>query len=168
MAPDDLNAPLGQTKPKPPRCIGAPQVLAGVLAVSGLVVVGWAAFVHDPLGGEPVAVVSLKTPAAERQRAQRHDGAMSDADTARAANATEKLQPRISTAKTITIIDGSNGNRQEIVIPENEGRPEQHSFIAPVNSNLREMTNEVAIPKIGTDEARPATAYAIRAPSQGP
>jgi hypothetical protein len=52
-------------------------------------------------------------------------------DTARAADATEKLQPRISTAKTISIIDGSNGNRQEIVIPENEGRPEQHSSIAP-------------------------------------
>ncbi len=80
----------------------------------------------------------------------------------------EKLQPQISTAKTITIIDGSNGNRQEIVISENEGRPEQNSSIASVNPNLLEMTNEVAIPKIGTDEARPATAYAIPARSQGP
>ncbi len=156
MAPDDLNAPLGQVKPKPPRRIGAPQVLAGLLAASGLVVVVWAAFVHDPLGGEPVAVVSRKTPAAEQRRAQRHDGAMSDADTSRAANATEELQPQISTAKTITIIDGSNGNRQEIVIPEKGARPEQHSYMAPVNPNLLELTKDGAIPRVGTDGALPS------------
>ena len=60
---DDLNAPLGQHKrtrlPKLP--VSAPQLLAGVLGVSGLVVVAWAAFVSDPLGGEPTAVIATKT-----------------------------------------------------------------------------------------------------------
>ena len=39
--PDDLNAPLGQTRPKPRSGIGAPQILAAVLAMSGAVVAGW-------------------------------------------------------------------------------------------------------------------------------
>ena len=164
MAPDDLNAPLGQQKPKPPRRIGAPQAIAGVLAACGLVVVGWAAFMNDPLGGDPVAVVSLKAPAPDG--AQRHDGATAGADAARAAKTAEKTdsQPTLPPAKTITIIDGSNGNRQEIVIPgqpAKQNKPEQHSSLAPVNPNLLEMTKDGAIPKIGADGARPAAVYAI-------
>ena len=67
MAPDDLNTPLGQIKSKRlPNIPGtAPQWLAGVLGLSGLVVVGWAVFVKDPLGGEPVAVVATEQPAAK-------------------------------------------------------------------------------------------------------
>jgi hypothetical protein len=40
VAPDDLNASFGQQKPKPPGRIPVPQALAGVLAASGLVIVG--------------------------------------------------------------------------------------------------------------------------------
>ncbi|MGC1669005.1 MAG: divergent polysaccharide deacetylase family protein, partial [Pseudolabrys sp.] len=61
---DDLNAPLGQHKRK--RLlnlpVSAPQLLAGALGLSGVVVVAWAALVNDPLGGEPTAVVATKTP----------------------------------------------------------------------------------------------------------
>jgi polysaccharide deacetylase 2 family uncharacterized protein YibQ len=164
VAPDDLNAPLGQQKPKPARRIPVPQAIAAVLAASGLVVVGWAAFVNDPLGGEPVAVVSLKTSGGDGGR--RHDGAMSDADIARAAKTAEKPQASAPqpVSKTITIIDGSNGNRQEIVIPDapaKPNKPEQHSSLPPVNQNLLEMTKDGAIPKIGPDGTRPASAYAI-------
>ena len=64
MAPDDLNAPLGQ-KEQPnerrARMIGVPQAVAGLLAGSILVFVGWAAFVSDPFGGEPVVVLATKT-----------------------------------------------------------------------------------------------------------
>ncbi len=85
MAPDDLNTPLGQIKSKRlPNIPGtAPQWLAGVLGLSGLVVVGWAVFVKDPLGGEPVAVVATDQTAAKptaRDSAKdgkehaRHDG----------------------------------------------------------------------------------------------
>ena len=49
---DDLNAPLGQDKQKrlPKLPLSAPQLLAGALGLSGVVVVAWAAFVTDPLG----------------------------------------------------------------------------------------------------------------------
>ena len=63
MDTDELNAPLGQhKKPKkmPKLPVGGPQLVAGALGVFGLVVVGWAALVNDPLGGEPVAVVAAK------------------------------------------------------------------------------------------------------------
>jgi hypothetical protein len=52
-ADDDLNAPLGQEKPKsklPKLPFGAPQLLAGLLGLFGLVAVGWAVFGNDPLG----------------------------------------------------------------------------------------------------------------------
>jgi hypothetical protein len=67
----DLNAPLGQDKRKrlPTLPVSEPQLLAGVLGVSGLVVVAWAAFVSDPLGGEPTAVVATNAPPS----AQRHE-----------------------------------------------------------------------------------------------
>ena len=66
----------------------APQWLAGVLGLSGLVVVGWAVFVKDPFGGEPVAVVATEQTAAKptaRDNAKdgkehaRHDGPSSSA-----------------------------------------------------------------------------------------
>jgi polysaccharide deacetylase 2 family uncharacterized protein YibQ len=162
VAPDDLNAPLGQQKPKPPRRIPLPQAIAGVLAASGLVIVGWAAFVNDPLGGEPVAVVSLKAPA---EAGRRHDGATSEPAPARPEKTAEQPQQQtLPSAKTITIIDGSNGNRQDIVIPDQpakSGKPEPHSSLAPVNPALLEMTKDGAIPKIGADGVRPASAYAI-------
>ena len=63
MEADDLNAPLGQSKKKnrlPKLPVAAPQMLAGALGMVGLVVVLWAAFVNDPLGGEPTAVVATK------------------------------------------------------------------------------------------------------------
>ena len=64
MASDDLNAPLGQDKNKGPSWLPrlAPQVLAGLLGLFGLAVAVWGAFVTDPLGGEPVAVISTMPP----------------------------------------------------------------------------------------------------------
>ena len=134
MAPDDLNAPLGQNKPKPRNGIGAPRVLAAVLAFTGAVVAGWAALVKDPLGGEPVAIVSAKP--APDQSGRRHDGVAPEPEVPRAPAVAEKpsLPPG---AKTITIIDGSNGNRQEVIIPD---QPEQRSSLAPADQNPLEPT----------------------------
>ncbi len=154
MAPDDLNAPLGQNKPKPRNGIGAPQILAAVLAMSGAVVAGWAALVKDPLGGEPAAIVSAKPP--PDQAGQRHDGAAAQPEQPRAPAVAEK--PAVPPgAKTITIIDGSSGNRQEVIVP---GKPEKRSSLAPADQNLLEPTQFGLIPKMGTDGARAAQAYA--------
>jgi hypothetical protein len=124
---DDLNAPLGQDKrnrlPKLP--VSAPQLLAGALGLSGLVVVAWAAFVSDPLGGEPTAVVATKlAPSTQMAREgdgdgkqhARHDGLASSPPAATGASVkTVEMPPPGS--KTVTIIDGSSGARKEFTIP---------------------------------------------------
>ena len=95
---DDLTAPLGQDKQKRVANLpmSAPQLLAGALGLSGVVVVAWAAFVNDPLGGEPIAVVAAKvSPASisardsdrDGKQHSRHDGTASSAPDASAAAA---------------------------------------------------------------------------------
>jgi polysaccharide deacetylase 2 family uncharacterized protein YibQ len=165
LAPDDLNAPLGQEKQKrlPKLPVSAPQMLAGVLGLSGLVVVAWAAFVHDPLGGEPVAVVATKSePSAQPGRAGGPDGAQNAqhnvaVDTATKAPDTAKDSPAPPGSKTITIIDGSSGARQQVTVPGNSDSNASKPLLDP---KLIEATRHGAIPKIGPDGSRPSARYA--------
>lgn len=163
MAPNDLNAPLGQDKRKRASKLpaAAPQLLAGALGLSGLIVVAWAAFVNDPLGGEPTAVVATKlTPAAPTDRDAdpsgkqhaRHDGPAVES----AANAPTTAPPQPG-SKTVTIIDGSSGARQQVTIPGNNGSAAPNALLDP---KLIETTRHGAIPKIGADGARPSARYA--------
>jgi polysaccharide deacetylase 2 family uncharacterized protein YibQ len=160
VAPDDLNAPLGQTKRKPPRRIGAPQILAALLGSTVIVVAGWAAFVNDPLGGEPTAVVAIN-PAGTKATA--HAPEKPSTETARATAAIPEQKPAAPAtppgAKTVTIIDGISGNRQEVVVPgkEKDGRG---SSAKPANSSLLEPSKFGPLPKIGADGARAAAIYA--------
>jgi polysaccharide deacetylase 2 family uncharacterized protein YibQ len=161
VAPDDLNAPLGQTKRKPPRRIGAPQILAALLGSTVIVVAGWAAFVNDPLGGEPTAVVAI-TPVDAKAAARAPE--KPSADIARATAAIPEAKPAAPAtpppgAKTVTIIDGISGNRQEVVVPgkEKDGRG---SSAKPANSSLLEPSKFGPLPKIGADGARAAAIYA--------
>ncbi|HXX08285.1 MAG TPA: divergent polysaccharide deacetylase family protein [Pseudolabrys sp.] len=163
MAPNDLNAPLGQDKRKRPSKLpaSAPQLLAGALGLSGLIVVAWAAFVNDPLGGEPIAVVATKLPpatptdrdidASGKQHA-RYDG---PAAAAPAADPAAAAPPPGS--KTVTIIDGSSGARQQVTIPGNNGNTAPNALLDP---KLLETTRHGAIPKIGPDGTRPSARYA--------
>ncbi len=168
MPPDDLNTPLGRDKPKKPRklSVAAPQILAGLLGLCGLVVVGWAAFVNDPLGGEPVAVVATglpsagpTKPAAQNDGAHqaRHDGSESKPAAASAASPPQTPAPPPG-AKTITIIDGSSGQRQEVVVPGTRAGAAAPKL--PVDRKLLETTRHGAIPKVGADGARAAVLYA--------
>ena len=163
MAPDDLNAPLGQDKRKglPKLPAAAPQILAGALGLFGIVVVAWAIFVNDPLGGEPTAVVATGSPAkpqakpaGEGQQQSRHDEPPSDQ-----APSTTVVIPAAPPpgSKTITIIDGSSGKHQDVVIP---GKSSGLAPKAPVDQRLLETTHHGAIPKIAPDGVRPFTLYA--------
>ena len=163
MAPDDLNAPLGQDKRKglPKLPAAAPQILAGALGLFGIVVVAWAIFVNDPLGGEPTAVVATGSPAkpqakpaGEGQQQSRHDEPPSDK-----APSTTVVIPAAPPpgSKTITIIDGSSGKHQDVVIP---GKSSGLAPKAPVDQRLLETTHHGAIPKIAPDGVRPFTLYA--------
>ena len=171
MASDDLNAPLGLNKVKPRwhLPLSAPQMLAGVMTGCGLVVVCWAVFANDPLGGEPTAVVSAKLPGDGQAKPEaggdgkehaRHDGAPADAVAAAAVKAAAPPPG----AKTVTIIDGSNGQRQDIVLPGNQTSPaaagESTGPRSEVEQKLLEMTRHGAIPKIAPDGTRPSAAYA--------
>jgi uncharacterized protein len=162
---DDLNAPLGQDKQKgrPKLSAVTPQVLAGVLGLFGIAVVAWSVFVKDPLGGEPTAVVATgslaKTeanPAAGGQQHSRYDGPSSDkAPSANAAIPAAAVPPPGS--KTITIIDGSSGKRQDVIIP---GKSSGNTLKTPADPRFLETTHHGAIPKIASDGVRPFTLYA--------
>ena len=164
MAPDDLNAPLGHDKRKglPKLPAAAPQILAGALGLFGIVVVAWAIFVNDPLGGVPTAVVATGSPvipqakpAGDGEQHSRHDGPPSDQ-----APSTNVVIPAAAPppgSKTITIIDGSSGKHQDVVIP---GKSSGLAPKAPVDQRLLETTHHGAIPKIATDGVRPFTLYA--------
>jgi uncharacterized protein len=169
VASDDLNAPLGKDKRKrlPKLPAAGPQMLAGILGLFGLVVVSWALFVNDPLGGEPVAVVAARQPGTDltkqdddgdgKQHA-RHDGltaAAQDPAAVAAAAAAAKVPPPGS--KTITIIDGSSGKSQDVIIPGNSAGA---SSKTPVDPKLLETTRHGAIPQIAPDGTRPSAQYA--------
>ena len=163
---DDLNAPLGQHKRK--RLlnlpVSAPQLLAGALGLSGVVVVAWAALVNDPLGGEPTAVVATKTPPSTQsardgdrdgKQHARHDGEAGSAPNApeAAAKAVEAPPPG---SRTVTIIDGSSGARHQFTIPGNSDGASKPLL----DPKLVEATRHGAIPKIGPDGVRPSARYA--------
>lgn len=160
MAANDLNAPLGQDKKKKRLSlpIAAPQLLAGALALCALLVVGWIVFADDPLGGEPVAVVAT-TPAEMAASktggagGHHHDGGPSLAKNA----ATAKAASPPPGSRTITIINGSNGTRQDVIIPDNAaGRAQK----APIDTKLLQPTAQGAIPKVAADGSRALTRYA--------
>jgi uncharacterized protein len=164
LASDDLNAPLGQDKRKglPKFPAAAPQILAGALGLFGILVVAWAIFVNDRLGGEPTAVIATGSaakqpakPASDGQQQSRHDGPPSDKAPSVSVAIPAAGPPPGS--KIITIIDGSSGKQLDVVIP---GKSSGSAPKAPVDQRLLETTRHGAIPKIAPDGARPFTLYA--------
>jgi uncharacterized protein len=174
---DDLNAPLGQDKRKslPKLPTAAPQILAAMLGLFGIVVVAWAIFVNDPLGGEPTAVVATgstataqgktpATPGGDGQQHFRHDGQ----PTGTAASGKAAIPPAAPPppgSKTITIIDGSSGKHQDVIIPGKSGAlaPNLAPNLAPKMPGdqwLADLTRHGAIPRIAPDGVRPYVRFA--------
>jgi polysaccharide deacetylase 2 family uncharacterized protein YibQ len=131
----------------------------------------WAIVGDDPFGGEPTvtapvdlrAAAAVKKPdppaapenAANPQAPHRYDGP------APASAPPEKNTPANSPAntKTITIIDGKTGARQEVVIPDPAGAPAP-TPAAPPEQKFAEMTSHGPVPKIAADGTRPADVFA--------
>ena len=157
---DDLNTPLAGPKAKRRLTlpISAPHVLAGIFGLILAVFVAWAMMVQDPFGGEPVAVASIParsaatTPGAPAKKsldaASRSDGPIQAAGDPAAPT---------GDGKTITIIDGTSGKRQEVTIP---GSPEQQAGAAQGDERLLEGTRHGRIPKVAAAGIRPVDAYA--------
>jgi polysaccharide deacetylase 2 family uncharacterized protein YibQ len=163
VPPDDLNAPLGQDKPKKrPIPAAIPQIFAGTLALLGIAVIAWAIIVNDPLGGEPTAVATISSPAKKpdsaseaQQQHSHHDGTTTVAAPANISTPAGASAPPGS--KTVTIIDGSSGKHQDVIIP---GKSSGNASKAPLDMRFVENTRHGTIPKIAPNGMRPFTLYA--------
>jgi uncharacterized protein len=169
---DDLSAPLGQQQKKPRRAmpITVSHVLVGALSLFFGLFALWAVVANDPFGGEPIAVVpaNLHPPTAAKTADVRGlPGAAGgpgsvdryDGPTATPSSPSQAAPTPAPGARTITIIDGKTGQKQEVVIPApaNEAATENG---APADQKFVEMTSHGPIPKIAADGVRPAEAFA--------
>jgi uncharacterized protein len=189
MTADDLSAPLGQEikrRRRFPIKISRllPRVIGAALAIFLAAFVLWAVVGDDPLGGEPMVAVpvDLHAPIAPRKSAMagalepgamalepgRRDGsgdgpaviAVPPAE-ASGGNASQRnvVGANAGSTKTVTIIDGKTGARQDVVIPAEgnaAGRLDGPSF----DQKFVEMTPHGPIPKVAADGERPAEAFA--------
>jgi polysaccharide deacetylase 2 family uncharacterized protein YibQ len=156
--PDDLNTPLGQGQKSkrlalPPYL---PQAVAGALGLCLVAFLFWAMTADDPLGGEPTALVSVEPAATAAEDPQQPAKVVTPS----------RYDGPDPGSKTITIIDGSSGKREEVKIPSAPASSPaaapaaQASAPKPPNPQLIETSRHGAIPKVGADGSRPAEVYA--------
>ena len=164
MTGDDFDTPLGQHLKKRRRLrvpITAAQVIAGCLALFLGTFIVWAVLANNPFGGEPVAVAPINLHSGTPAKASEGQAPVkvvaanpdhNDSPTPVPAAAEQAKAPPAGTTKTITIIDGKTGARQEMSIPATETPAEEQKFA--------EASPHGPIPKIAADGARPAEAFA--------
>ena len=167
---DDLSTPLGQDKKHKRSRLSRllPVAMVGALALCLAVFVVWAAVVDDPLGGEPIVVVSTepRAPPPKKPDEPAANAAKTTADVPKtepkAAAATPEVKAAPEGAKgpppgmqTVTIIDGGTGNRQEVLVPAPGG-----AGAASADTKLLETTRHGQIPRVSLDGARALAAYA--------
>ncbi|HEY7298643.1 MAG TPA: hypothetical protein VH684_11985 [Xanthobacteraceae bacterium] len=114
---DDLTRPLGQTRIEERPRRGAKLLLAlfaGALCLPLATFAGWAMFAPDRLGGEPVAHASVKPGlAASAANAQPPAAKVIPTGSPSVTRQTSAPDGR----STVTIIDGSSGRRQDVMVP---------------------------------------------------
>jgi len=166
-AADDLSSPLGQDVLRRKRRLRLPftgiQVLAVLLGLSLVTFAGFAIFNKDPLGGEPMARVAIHEPGSK-------NGAAAAEHEAKATEA--KATPALTQAargnqKTITIIDGSSGTRQSVLVGSQEdandaGEPTSAIPAAGIDHRLLEKSNYGMIPAVA-EGLKPFSVYAAEA-----
>jgi polysaccharide deacetylase 2 family uncharacterized protein YibQ len=166
-AADELSTPLGQqTAGKPRRFrlrlpFTALQALAVLLGLFLAAFVGVALFNDNPLGGEPVARIVLRTTPATDDK---HAATTPSHVEAEPKSAAKQATPGES--KTVTIIDGSSGKRQDVVIGGEPGDRAEADAPAPVmtgiDQRLLEKSRYGMIPMVA-DGLKPFTVYAAEA-----
>jgi polysaccharide deacetylase 2 family uncharacterized protein YibQ len=187
---DDLNTPLGLA-PKPARfrVSRLALVLAVLILGAGLATfIVWGVIGHEPLGGEPMAVVNAGLAATRGTEKQPNSPSetggsrqVTESSTEPGLNASlqEPDRSRVGRDKTaarpeqvITIIDGKSGARQEVRIPGDGDNGANIAADASVGispngkpsgdpeAQLVEMTRNGPIPRIAPDGQRAAQFYA--------
>jgi polysaccharide deacetylase 2 family uncharacterized protein YibQ len=164
-AADELSTPLGQQTTRKPRRFRLPftalQALAVLFGLFLVAFIGVALFNDNPLGGEPVAHIALRTtPAAD----DKHEMAAPSHAEAGPKSAAKQAVPGES--KMVTIIDGSSGKRQEVVIGGEATDKADADAPAPVmtgiDQRLLEKSRYGMIPMVA-DGLKPFTVYAAEA-----
>ncbi|MGY3584249.1 polysaccharide deacetylase 2 family uncharacterized protein YibQ [Bradyrhizobium sp. USDA 4341] len=168
-AADELSTPLGQNTVGKTRRVRLPFTAMQMLAVLlGLVLVGFAGvalFNDNPLGGEPIARITLRNPppaAADDKHAPAEPVVKSAAKAPAAAGDAK------NDAKTVTIIDGSSGKRQDVVIGAGDPAEKTTDGDAPplamtgIDPRLLEKSRYGMIPVVA-DGLKPFTVYAAEA-----
>jgi polysaccharide deacetylase 2 family uncharacterized protein YibQ len=162
---DELSTPLGQKTVRTKRRFRLPFTAMQALAVLlGLVLVAFltvALFTDNPLGGEPVARIALRQPAADGAQPAAPPTASEPAEKAAAVR-----QPGPGD-KTVTIIDGSSGKRQDVVIggdatEKGEAQAAPAMTMIGIDQRLLEKSRYGMIPAIA-DGLKPFTVYAADA-----
>jgi uncharacterized protein len=165
MTADDLSAPLGQQPAKPRRKfpIPMPPVIAAALALFLGVFVVWAIVGDDPFGGEPMVAVPIDAhPATTTKQADAPGAAGAAQGLGRydgPASGTAAASAPPAGGKTVTIIDGKTGARQEVVLADS-GNGNGATESASLDQKFVEMTPHGLIPRIAADGVRPAEAFA--------
>ena len=163
---DDLSTPLGRQPARKRRYrlpITAPQAIAALLGLFLAAFLGFAIFNDNPLGGEPVTRLALQPESSGAKSAMAPAGAATSAEKPAAGNATAPKQPAAPGQKTITIIDGSSGARQDVVLsgePTEKGSGDAVPAVTSgIDQRLLEKSRYGMIP-VAADGLKPFTAYA--------
>ncbi len=161
---DDLSTPLGQKTERQKRRFRLPFTAMQALAVLlGLFLVAFltvALFTDNPFGGEPVARIALRHAGGGRKAAWTASGRPEPA-------AKSVQQAPTGDNKTVTIIDGSSGKRQDVVIGSDAGdksgaEPAPATAMAGIDQRLLEKSRYGMIPVVA-DGLKPFTVYAADA-----
>ncbi|HYI27070.1 MAG TPA: divergent polysaccharide deacetylase family protein [Bradyrhizobium sp.] len=165
---DDLSTPLGQQTARGKRRFRLPftgiQALAVLLGLFLAVFAGFAIFGDNPLGGEPVARIALRPPAAPADQGEKAALAPAGATETGTKSAAKQAAP--PDQKTVTIIDGSSGKRQDVVIggdaADKVEADRTPAMMAGVDPRLLEKSRHGMIPVV-SDGLKPFTVYAAEA-----
>jgi hypothetical protein len=149
---DDLSAPLGQDKPRSKRwfAIRLPQALAGLLGLALAVFAGWVILVDEPFGGEPLAVLHTPVAGSPSHTSDNPDlrvTKLTPDERPNSPDITIKAAPVVAPpSRTITIIDGTSGKRQEVQIPADD-RPDLSEGHRGSDPRLTESTRRAPAPR---------------------
>jgi len=158
---DDLSTPLGQKTERQKRRFRLPftamQALAVLLGLFLVAFLAVALFTDNPFGGEPVSRIALRPPAADEKLPATASG--------RPEPAAKSAQAPSGDSKTVTIIDGSSGKRQDVVIGSDaadKAGAEPATAMAGIDQRLLEKSRYGMIPVVA-DGLKPFTVYAADA-----
>ena len=159
---DDLSTPLGQKTERRKRRFRLPftalQALAVLFGLFLVVFLAVALFTDNPFGGEPVARIALRNSGDEKLPAS---------TSGKPEQAVKSASQATGDNKTVTIIDGSSGKRQDVVIGgEAAGsagaEPAAPTAMTGIDQRLLEKSKYGMIPVVA-DGLKPFTVYAADA-----